>query len=342
METSPKVTFLVPTYNTEKYLPQNLEALVNQTLADIEIIAINDGSTDGSLAIMQSFAARDPRVKVIDKPNSGYGASLNMGINQAQGKYIAISEPDDFVEPNFAQVMYKAASKNNADLVKCNYYEYQNGTDAKNKNVKGYFTYGRVFDPAKVPQIICCIPSIWTGLYRRAWLNEENIRFCETPGAAFQDAGFTLKAWFAARRAVLVRQFLMHYRTDNPNSSVKTSDKIFVVCDELAEAQRYFRKYPDRYKDFIPWFHADKWGKYQWNYERINPELHESFVEHIREEYQEARAAEELNVALLDSSSMQQIHDLLNLSPEAFATKYPSLYEIPNTGRSSKFHLLRK
>ena len=105
---APKVTVLVPTYNTEKYLAQNLDALVGQTLRDIEIIAINDGSTDGSLDIMRQYAARDARIRVIDKPNSGYGASLNLGIDEARGEYIAISEPDDYIERTMLAKMYKA------------------------------------------------------------------------------------------------------------------------------------------------------------------------------------------------------------------------------------------
>ena len=107
---APKVTVLVPTYNTEKYLAQNLDALVEQTLRDIEIIAINDGSTDGSLDIMRQYAAHDARIRIINKPNSGYGASLNLGIDEARGEYIAISEPDDYIERTMLAKMYKGRS----------------------------------------------------------------------------------------------------------------------------------------------------------------------------------------------------------------------------------------
>ena len=158
---APKVSVLVPTYNTEKYLQQNLDALTGQTLRDIEIIAINDGSTDASLKIMQEYAARDARIRIVDKPNSGYGASLNIGIAQARGEYIAISEPDDYIERTMLAKMFKAGKKYNADLVKCNYFEHFETHEEKHRNLDGY-PYNVVFDAADKPQIIRTIPSIWT------------------------------------------------------------------------------------------------------------------------------------------------------------------------------------
>ncbi len=321
---APKVTVLLPTYNTEKYLAQNLDALVGQTLRDIEIIAINDGSTDGSLDIMRQYAVRDARIRIIDKPNSGYGASLNLGIDEARGEYIAISEPDDYIERTLLAKMYKAGKKREADLVKCNYFEHFDTHENKHKNLAGY-PYGRVFDAADQPQIIRTVPSIWTGLYRRDWLNAEGIRFRETPGASFQDTAFVMKSWFAARRVVLLRRCLVHYRMDNPNSSVKTSNKVFEVCDELAESQQFLRQRPARYKAFIPWFHVDKWGKYQWNYERISPELHASFAQRAKAEYAEAQAAGELDMSLFAPEAAAQLADLLALDPAQFAQKYSTL-----------------
>lgn len=100
---TPKVSILVPVYNVERFLPQCLDALCGQTLRDIEIICINDGATDGSPVILHDYAARDQRVRVIDKANSGYGASLNMGLSQAAGEYVGIVEPDRFPRPPYVQ-----------------------------------------------------------------------------------------------------------------------------------------------------------------------------------------------------------------------------------------------
>ena len=96
---SPLVSVLVPICNVERYLDQCLESARMQTLKDIEVICINDGSTDGSLDIINSYVNRDPRFKVIDKPNSGYGDSMNKGLEMASGKYVSILESDDFLDP---------------------------------------------------------------------------------------------------------------------------------------------------------------------------------------------------------------------------------------------------
>ena len=92
----PKVSVLVPVYNVARYLSQCLDALFAQTLGDIEIIAINDGSTDVSLAILQDYAGRDRMMRIIDKRNTGYGDSLNQALAVAKGEYVGIVEPDDF------------------------------------------------------------------------------------------------------------------------------------------------------------------------------------------------------------------------------------------------------
>lgn len=321
----PAVSVLVPTYNVERYLPQCLDSLVSQTLENIEIICINDGATDGSPEILHAYADRDPRIAVIDKENSGYGASLNLGIERACGEYLAIAEPDDFAERAMYATMYSLAKKHDCDLVKSNFYEYADGRNRKNRNLQG-FPMQVPFDPADDPRIICTIPSIWTGLYRTDLLKREGIGFRETPGAAFQDTSFVLKAWFATKRCALVRKPLLHYRMDNPSSSVKTSDRIFVVCDELAESERFLRERPDRAERFIPWFHVDKWGKYRWNYERIDPACHETFAARILEEYARAFEAGELVQDHFEKHDWSAVMLLLEQGAGAFAEQNPETF----------------
>ena len=321
----PAVSILVPTYNVERYLSQCLDSLCSQTLENIEIICINDGATDGSPAILCDYAARDSRIEVIDKANSGYGASLNIGIERARGEYLAIAEPDDFAERTMYGTLYALAKQYDCDLVKSNFYEYAEGRNRKNRNLQGY-PVKKPFDPADEPRIICTIPSIWTGLYRTDMLVREGIAFRETPGAAFQDTSFVLKAWFASKRCVLVRKALLHYRMDNPSSSVKTSDRIFVVCDELAESERFLRERPERCARFIPWFHADKWGKYRWNYERIDATCHEEFAERMRQEYQQASDAGELSRNCFEERDWCTVAELLEGGAAAFAQAHFETY----------------
>ena len=321
----PKASILVPTYNVERYLSQCLDALCAQTLRDIEIICINDGATDGSPAILRSYAAKDDRIRIIDKPNSGYGASLNRGLAEAHGEYIGIAEPDDFPERSMFKKLYRAAKRCDADVAKCNFYNYFDGSDHVWYNFANW-RHRVPFDPASQPNIICSIPAIWTGLYRREFLQREGIRFRETPGAAFQDTGFTMKVWFAAQTAVLVKKPLLHYRMDNPGSSSKTTDKVFTVCDELAEAEAFLRERPGRAVAFLPWFAVDKWGKYRWNYERIAASEHEAFAERMLAEYEASQRAGELDFSLFAPEDEKVLRELLADGAKRFAAAHTETF----------------
>lgn len=96
----PAVSVLIPCFNVERYVRECLDSVVNQTLGDLEILCINDGSTDATPDILREYAARDARIRIIDKPNSGYGDSMNRGLDAASGEYIGIVESDDRAEPD--------------------------------------------------------------------------------------------------------------------------------------------------------------------------------------------------------------------------------------------------
>lgn len=106
----PKVSIIIPVYNVEKYLRECLDSVIQQTLQDIEIICVNDGSTDNSLQILKEYAQNDSRIKIIDKPNSGYGQTMNVGMQNATGEYIGIVEPDDYVELDMFETLYNTAN----------------------------------------------------------------------------------------------------------------------------------------------------------------------------------------------------------------------------------------
>ena len=118
MENNIKVSVVIPIYNVEKYLRQCLDSVVNQTLKEIEIICVNDGSTDSSPAIINEYAAKDPRIVVIDKANSGYGHSMNCGFDLARGEYIGIVESDDYADPDMFEKLYECAAADGLDVVK--------------------------------------------------------------------------------------------------------------------------------------------------------------------------------------------------------------------------------
>ncbi|UJF15261.1 glycosyltransferase [Jeotgalibaca sp. MA1X17-3] len=121
-----KVSIIVPVYNVEKYLKKSIESLMNQTLKDIEIILVNDGSTDNSLFICKQYEKKDFRIKVIDKNNGGVSSARNIGIELASGQYIGFIDPDDWIEPEMYEKMYSKIEKTKSDVCICNYIKEKN------------------------------------------------------------------------------------------------------------------------------------------------------------------------------------------------------------------------
>ena len=267
---TPIISILVPCYNVEKFLPQCLDSIVNQTLHDLEIICINDGSTDGTLDIIKSYADRDDRIVIIDKPNEGYGKSMNRGLDLATGKYIGIVESDDWVDANMFESLVRIAEENDVQVVKSNFYRYttENGEQNVKADVLPIHDTAQVINPRKRISVFYCMPAIWSAIYRRDFLNENNIRFLESPGASFQDTGFNFKVWMVADRVWLTSDAYLHYRCDNENSSVKSTGKIFCVCDEYESIEKYLSDRNLLNPNAKRLIAHIKLGPYKWNLER--------------------------------------------------------------------------
>ena len=187
-----KVSIIMPMFNQEKYIVECLNSVVSQSLKNIEIIVVNDGSTDRSLELVKSFAERDTRIIIIDKQNTGYGNSMNVGIDRATGEYIGIVETDDFVELNMFRDLYNAAKKfDDADVVKSDFCRFSSELGYISRSVvklsKQSKYYNRIIHPMEEKEIFRFPMNTWTGIYRREFLNNRHIRLYEMPGASYQD-----------------------------------------------------------------------------------------------------------------------------------------------------------
>ena len=120
----PKVSVIIPVYNVEKYLRECLDSVVNQTLKDIEIICINDGSPDNSLAILEEYAKKDSRIIVISQENSGVSTARNVGIDLAKGDYLYFIDADDYAEPDLLELSYQKALSTQCDIVNFGFFEH--------------------------------------------------------------------------------------------------------------------------------------------------------------------------------------------------------------------------
>ena len=288
------ISVLVPIYNVERYLDECLSSLRVQTFGDFEAICINDGSTDGSREIVQKYLDADARFRVIDKENSGYGASMNRGLTAAKGKYIAILESDDFFDPRALETLHDAAEKKESEVVKANFWLYWSAPEGRRElfPIVGPGESGRTVRPLDDIAIFFRKPSIWSALYRRDFLERNDINFLETPGASYQDAGFNFKVWASARKATFIDAPVLSYRQDNEGSSVNSSAKAFCVCDEYASMESFVAERGGADVDrLFAILERMKFDSYMWNLDRLDASLCEGFA---------LRASEELSAALSD------------------------------------------
>jgi len=284
-----KVSVLVPIYNVEQYLPECLDSLCAQTLKNIEIICINDGSTDASGAILDEYAKNNANIKVINKKNSGYGDSMNRGLEAATGEYIGIVESDDYIDANGFEKLYELAKKTDADIVKANYYYHSNDKDEIHEVVKNQ-KLNKAITISDDYSILIEEPGIWSAIYRRDFLNDNKIRFRTTPGASYQDTGFFFKTACAAKKIVYTKNAYLHYRTDNANSSVKSLEKVNYVVEEYADIEKYLEKcdISDEVKYTIQ---AAKFGAFHWNLQRLPKDLAQEFIVTIKNDFTKADKA---------------------------------------------------
>ena len=263
----PAISVLVPIFNVEFFLEQCLNSIKYQTFKDFEVICINDGSTDNSLEIINKFVKNDNRFILINKNYSGYGHSMNLGLDYSSGDYIAIVESDDYIEINMLEILYNMAIQNNLDVARCNYYECIN--ENRKKVDLSYIPENTVTKPVNDIIIFYQAPAIWVNLYRRSFLIDNKIKFLETPGASFQDTSFIFKVYALCERFMFTNIPLLNYRLDNSNSSVHNENKIFCVCDEYHEILNFIKKKTDVYE--LLKFHIPKlrFSCYAWNFSRI-------------------------------------------------------------------------
>ena len=319
----PKVSIIMPAYNVEKYIRECMDSVIAQTLEDIEIIVVDDGSTDTTGAILDSYAEADKRVRVIHKENSGYGASMNIGLKEAKGEYIGIVETDDFAESSMFELLYDNAKHFDADVVKCLYFDYYSEKEPHDKvadKLGDVHAFYEPFRPEDHPRVFKIPPSIWSGIYRRSMVEDNEIRFLETPGASYQDTAFAFKIWACAEKVVFINEPLLHYRQDNLGSSVNNNDKKpFCVCDEFTEIERFLNEDPALKERFERIMNTAKFGVYMWNYKRLGPVYKYSFLEKMKEELLEADKASKLDRDCLSERQYAILDDLLyNYSTEEY------------------------
>ena len=238
------ISIVIPVYNVEKYLERCLQSVVDQTYKDIEIILVDDGSTDESKIICDLYESNDSRIKVIHKENGGLSDARNAGIDIAKGKYISFIDSDDYVEKDYIKSMYDAIKKDNSDIsVSLHVIKYENGkTKFKFEN-----QCDKIVNAKQALEMMLYDDgldlSAWGKLYKTVFFN--NIKFPK--GRIFEDAATTYKLMDKAEKISLVNQYLYNYMIRNNSiSSGKFNEKKMDLISSTKEMSDFVsQKYPD-------------------------------------------------------------------------------------------------
>ena len=317
-----KVSIIIPTYNVEMYLVECMESVIHQTLKDIEIICINDGSTDGSLEILKSYAQKDDRIVLVDKENGGYGIAMNIGLEKATGEYIGIVEPDDFVKLDMYESLYQIAKDNDLDFVKADFYSFKR-TDEDDMNMvynhlsKNPEDYNKVFNPSEDTEAIRYIMNTWSGIYKKEFIEKHHIRHNETPGASFQDNGFWFQTFIFATRAMIVDKPYYMNRRDNPNSSVHNREKVYCMNIEYDHIRDILMEHPELWERFKGMYWYKKYNNYIGTIRRIGMEYRREFVERFSAEFKRGLEKKELDPSVFSVAAWKKIQ-VVAAEPDTF------------------------
>lgn len=289
---APRVSVILPCYNSEKYLNQCLDSILNQTLEDMEVICVDDGSSDSTLEILRSYARMDSRVRVLTQPNGGAGAARNNGLRQARGEFLSFLDADDFFEPNMLEEAVRSAEQYNADYVIFDSDRYQMDTDSfvevpwavRMEDVPPYmpFTHRQLTDNV----FLSFVGWAWDKLYRRSFVEANNLWFQEQ--RTTNDMLFVFSALVCAKRIAVVDKVLAHQRRGDSGTLSVTREKswhcFYDALTALRDRLRREGKWEELEKDYINYaLHFSLW-----HLNTLAEPTHTILEKKLREEWFEA------------------------------------------------------
>jgi glycosyltransferase involved in cell wall biosynthesis len=244
-----KVSVVVPVFNAEKYLERMLHSVLSQTLKDIEIICVNDGSTDGSEEIIRRYKKTDKRLRYFSQEKKDAGAARNLGLKQVRGKYVVFWDADDMFDKNALRLMYLRMEKKQADICVCSACEFTEET--KIYETGGYLKSDLL--PEKDPfcrsdikeSIFCFATNVaWNKMFKTSFLSENGLKFQEIRQA--NDTYLVMMAMYLAKRITCVKKYLVYYRVETDTSLTgHASETFYCPYESYIYTLEHLKKQPD-------------------------------------------------------------------------------------------------
>lgn len=258
---TPAISVIVPVYNVERYLAECLDSILAQTLRDIQIICVNDGSTDNSGTILEQYQKKDARIKVIHQENRGLSGARNAGMSAADGKYVGFVDSDDFVAPDMMETLYSLAERNHAEIAIGDLYLYDHNTKAIS-TYRDQALYERLngtcTDLPQCPELIRQIGAT-DRIYLRSFLEENAAEF--PVGLIYEDAAFTAQTLVRAKRVAVSSRKLYYYRknagesiTDHEAANDRYKQSFLEIQPLMIEALDELGRPSQVYAEYLQYF----------------------------------------------------------------------------------------
>ena len=286
----PVISVIVPVYNVEEYLPKCLDSILNQTFSNIEIICVNDGSTDGSRKILEEYKKRDFRIKIVDKKNGGLSSARNAGMKVATGEFYSFIDSDDWIDKTMLEKLYENMTTLNTDISICAVHQFDE-TNQKIDDSNPYYTLeffdksfdNRVFSYKETkPFIMDVCVMAWNKLYRRSLIEDCNAEYPE--GLIFEDGPFFFSIFFKTDRVSIVREFLYYYRINRKNSIIQKAGKKFLDVIDVAELMySKIKNLPD-FEDIKYIFFRKKVEDFIYRFEHLNKKYKSAFAKKLKKD----------------------------------------------------------
>lgn len=320
------VSVIVPVYNTSQYLSECIHSILCQSIRNIEVICVDDGSTDISGKMLDDFAKKDERICVIHKKNTGYGNTMNVGMASAKGRYLAIVESDDWIQPTMLETLVKLADKYELDLIKSDFCRFKNRQNAEPQTEISHLCrddrdYGVVFCPTEKVETFFAPMNTWSGIYRKEFIRKHRITHNETPGASFQDNGFWFQTFAYAKRVMFYYQVFYMNRRDNTSSSVYNPRNVYAMCREYDYIRSKIYQMKEHSEILLKIYGYYRFSNYLGTIKRIADEYKLEFIKKFRDDYLEALDKGELDDSYFYNKMKDNIRKII-LSPENFFEEY--------------------
>lgn len=227
-----KVSVVMPIYNAGDYLTRAIGDVLRQSLTELELICVNDGSTDNSLSIIKSFMKKDQRIKLINQQNAGTSVARNVGIEAAVGQYIIFLDADDFYEKDLLKLLYEAAEKDNLDVAVARFDIYNDNQNKYSLPMEephsGIFVDGSVSSKNEYPDFILSSTTgyVWNKLFRTTFVKNMELAF-DPELYVFEDVCFVCSALALAERVAKIDDILIHHRVYSEQSRARLFRKYY-------------------------------------------------------------------------------------------------------------------